>query len=444
MKFAKYIDDNAIPEWKRAYFDYKKGKKLIKRVADQSVTTRRQTSRTFSPSNSSPATPLVSPRARDDTYGSTDSRRDTDESGSLSPGLGSPAMSAPDREPSLASPTKLATTAKPPRRRNNTASTSKSRNPTILDGTDYEMSSADETVSTFFNFVREELDKINKFYTDREAEAGKRLNDLRGQLQEMKDRKHQIGSRQIMTQAERKAIERADYTKPTTWLMSNMRSLFNYADIDFLDTHPIDDDARKETQAQLQLMYRVARRRLKIASQEFYQSLEMLRSYRTLNRTALVKVMKKFDKTAKMRASPAMVQSFDNDYYIGSSDFLERMMHKAEDFYAKYYFHGDRKHAIAALRTKEHTEDYRFTMLRVGLYFGLSIPLAIEGLVRSQYNRQDNQLTVYLLQVWGAFFFLILMSVFFGLNCYVCASDTNWLIVDMGSKQDQLCLHIRV
>lgn len=432
MKFAKYIDDNAIAEWKRAYFDYKKGKKLIKRVVDTlpgSVKRARTWSQTFS----TPITPLKLRRTgtyEGQSYGAVENDQNGDRNRKTSPtasnftdeeishisstAVGGPEISKPS---SAVTPDTIHRKQVPLPHEEICGTLGEGR--LIAESDDSPLVPGKEVEQTFFNFVHEEIGKVDKFYTDRENEAGKRLGQLRVQLEEMKDRRKHMGSRRIVTKAERRANARADYTRPVTWVAANMRSLLEYADIDLLDRHPIDDDPQMESNAQLQLSYRVARRRLKIASQEFYQSLEMLRSYRTLNRTALVKVMKKYDKTLHAKAGPAVLKSYDEETYIGTSDFLEKIMHKAEEFYAKYYYHGDRKHAVAALRIKEHTEDYRFTMLRVGFYFGLSIPLMLEGLVKSQQQDTMNELRIFLLQVWGAFFLLILISLLFGVNCYV-------------------------
>lgn len=426
MKFAKYLEENCIPEWKAAYFDYKKGKKLIKRVQVQK--TSRDGSRSKSAKQDSPSsTPLVDgtqPRAGP-TYGATANsqvernavdgfpevflrsgdRADTD--------LSFPAATVSDNNQS-GSPGRRMGLTKRLSRWNSGPGDAGDR--TIHE--EIELLPSDEAQQTFYVFLEQEIQKIDRFYTEREADAGKRLIELRFQLQEMKDRKRMIANKRKPTVAERRAA-RSDYSSAAIRIAANVRSLFSYADSDLINNHPLDDDPKSETATQMLLTYRVARRRLRIAIQEFYNSLELLQSYRTLNRTALTKVLKKFDKTAGVKAGPVFLRILNSKTYIGNSDFLEKIMHESEDVYAKYYYHGDRKHAVSALRTKQHTEDYRFTMLRIGTYFGLAIVMGLEGLVRSQVDKSSDTLRVYLLQVWAAFFLLILITLLFGVNCYL-------------------------
>lgn len=76
-----------------------------------------------------------------------------------------------------------------------------------------------------------------------------------------------------------------------------------------------------------------------------------------------------------------------NQSYVGSSDALEGIIHETENLFAKYYEKGNRKQAVQKLRTKAHTEDHLWTMWRVGMNFGIAIPLMLQGMVLSQNPR---------------------------------------------------------
>ncbi|CCG83949.1 protein of unknown function [Taphrina deformans PYCC 5710] len=430
MKFAKYLEENCIPEWKAAYFDYKKGKKLIKRAEVQDSNAVHRRGRTNSPSTM----PLVRRIGRQgpSNYGSTNTDRtnnSTDQASNeqrykLQPHHLLDKSDTEDQNVTRPPATFSTHESLAPERPGNLLLENVSGGNTI-DSHDIELVPKNEAQETFYNFVDQQIRKIDDFYVEREAEAGKRLGELRSQLQEMKDRKKLLSSRRLPTVEDRN--RRSDYTRS---LVANVRSLFSYADVDLLNSHPISDDPNIESATQMLLTYRVARRRLRIAIQEFYHSLELLQSYRSMNRTALTKVLKKFDKTVKAKSGPQYLYVFNHKTYIGTSSFLDKIMRDSEDVYAKYYYNGDRKHALAALRTKERTEDYRFTMLRIGICAGLSVALGLEGLVRSQVNFAHGVERAYLLQIWASLFFLIFMSLLFGINCYIWSRNkVNYVFI---------------
>lgn len=432
MKFAKYLEENCISEWKDFYFDYKKGKKLIKRVhvkkRSSQVSGDRAEPRDAHDSAGS-GTPLVGPQKTSKTqhYGAIEGaplNRQNSSSGSshsdgeqepISPAIPQPAVTSS----SISHPPKLNQRTGLVGKLSRWATANLSSEIQVYRPQDVELAPENEAQETFYIYVENEIRKIDKFYEEREADADKRLHDLRYQLREMKERKKLLGSRRGVSQEEAQAEARSDYTRTANRWAANVKSLFSYADSDLLNLHPIADSAKSESATQLVLIYRVARRRLRIAIQEFYHSLELLQAYRTLNRTALTKALKKYDKISGAKAGPAFLRTFNHKTYIGTSDFLDKIMHDSEDVFAKYYYHGDRKHAVTALRTKQHTEDYRFTMMRVGIYFGLALPLALEGIVRSQVAFPDDAQRTYLLQVFAGFFFLLLTCLLFGLNAYL-------------------------
>src|SRR5437667_5708120 len=71
--------------------------------------------------------------------------------------------------------------------------------------------------------------------------------------------------------------------------------------------------------------YRVARRRLKEAVLEFYRGMELLKGYRLLNRTALSKILKKFDKTSGRNISAQYNEKL-KQMHFDQSDVLEHAM----------------------------------------------------------------------------------------------------------------------
>lgn len=278
----------------------------------------------------------------------------------------------------------------------------------------------------FFTFLDSELDKIEAFYKEKEDEATHRLSILRDQLHIMRDRRiddiinrqsAKINTRmskrhdgnqlltdgQVTSSGERspkdckanggtmkdawlnpidaalEAINQGKYGKST----KNITQLATPAAIQPKD-HP---DSRRDFARRPELPtvpYQTAKRKLKVALQEYYRGLELLKSYALLNRTAFRKINKKYDKTLNVRPSMRYMTEKVNQAWFVNSDVIEAHIRATEDLYARYFERGNHKIAVGKLRIKViRAGDYTDNTFRNGVLLTAGFILGIEGIVKA-------------------------------------------------------------
>ncbi|RYP34323.1 hypothetical protein DL767_004317 [Monosporascus sp. MG133] len=170
----------------------------------------------------------------------------------------------------------------------------------------------------FFDFLDSELDKVESFYHQKEEQAGLRLAALREQLHEMKNRrvrelawaKHRKEQRNGSADSNDGKASGHDHSQG---LFNPIKSkLFrpspNSKALSAMPMTPViggtrfdaSRDYTKKAQSD-DVPYRTAKRKLKLALEEFYRGLELLKAYTLLNRTAFRKLNKKYDKAANAR-----------------------------------------------------------------------------------------------------------------------------------------------
>ncbi|KAL1880202.1 hypothetical protein VTK73DRAFT_6030 [Phialemonium thermophilum] len=296
----------------------------------------------------------------------------------------------------------------------------------------------------FFSFLDRELEKVETFYRQKEEQAGKRLEVLRQQLHEMRNRR-------IAEIAENK--KRKEHTPGEDRVSSNGYSgtAEDGKDISRRWVDPLKDKifkpgpnsqalqamprtpvmtglspaARRDYMrrpADTEVSYRTAKRKLKLAMQEFYRGLELLKSYALLNRTAFRKLNKKYDKAVNARPPYRYMNEKVNKAWFVNSDVLDGYITTVEDLYARYFEGGNHKIAAGKLRSliKQPT-DQSATTFRSGILLGLGLVLAVQGLTYGVrilfHNPAIRERSSYLLQIYGGY---ALMLYIFGLFCLDC------------------------
>ncbi|KAH7165894.1 EXS family-domain-containing protein [Dactylonectria macrodidyma] len=292
----------------------------------------------------------------------------------------------------------------------------------------------------FFEFLDSELHKVETFYKMKEEQAGQRLEILRVQLHEMRNRRiHEMAQAHFQ---EERAFQNASghqengNDKMNGWVNPIKSKIFplgpNSKALQRMGTSNTYDGTQGDAGRDYirrpeddEVSYRTAKRKLKLALQEFYRGLELLKSYAMLNRTAFRKLNKKYDKAVNARPPYRYVNERVNKAWFVNSDVLEGHIQVVEDLYARYFERGNHKLAAGKLRqlTKK-PEDQSTSMFYNGLLIGTGAVFAIQGLI---YGAQllfddDDQVRVqtsYLMQIYGGYFLMLYLFSLFCVDCII-------------------------
>ena len=292
----------------------------------------------------------------------------------------------------------------------------------------------------FFEFMDSELDKVETFYRQKEDHAGQRLALLREQLHEMRNRRTQ----EIMEARRRKEQGDSDTNGHENGKEYEHHSLLdplkarlfkpgpNSRALQKMPQTPVFAGASREGRrdytrrpADSDIPYRTAKRKLKVALQEFYRGLELLKSYALLNRTAFRKLNKKYDKAVNARPPYRYMNEKVNKSWFVNSDILDGHIHAVEDLYARYFERGNHKIAAGKLRSLSRKPgDESGSAFVNGLLLGVGAVFTIQGLVYGAELLFDSdpivrQRTSYLMQIYGGYFLMLYLFCLFCLDCKV-------------------------
>ncbi len=296
----------------------------------------------------------------------------------------------------------------------------------------------------FFAFLDRELDKIETYYKEKEDQATERLAALRAQLHEMRNRR----TAEI---AEAKAKREQSHNGSRSRSAEGAEGRTNDGKRDwitplkdkFIKPGPNSKALQKMTRTPVMagqtmdegrdyvrrplgddVPYRSAKRKLKLALQEFYRSLELLKSYALLNRTAFRKLNKKYDKAVHARPPYRYMNEKVNKSWFVNSDIVDGHIRTVEDLYARYFEKGNHKIAAGKLRAlHKRSGDWSGSAFRNGLLVGIGAVFAIQGLVLGSEFLLDDEDTPfteessYLMQLYGGYFLMLLLFSLFTLDC---------------------------
>ncbi len=310
----------------------------------------------------------------------------------------------------------------------------------------------------FLEWLDGQLSKIESFYRTKEKEALERYLLLQDQLYQLRDQKMTIKKQNIISESTDIIIKNALRTKkeiskirgfPMIELRKKQKQKQEPLDMgeDLIDFDPMDSptgsistttsrrrlknknreedpnykqrDYRKKKEHS-HVAYHTARRQLKVAIIEFYRGLDLLKSYRMLNRTGFRKMAKKFDKVTGSHCLDWYTNKVNSSYF-GTSDVLDNLIPKVEDLYSIYFENGNRKVGVDKLRSQGKVDEHFGAMFLGGLFLGMAVPLFLEALVVGGKRVVDHSMPEagILLQLWGGIFLVILFLCIFTINCYV-------------------------
>ncbi|KAI3538873.1 EXS family protein [Colletotrichum abscissum] len=293
----------------------------------------------------------------------------------------------------------------------------------------------------FFDFLDSELEKVEAFYKLKEDQAGERLSLLKDQLHEMRNRRTQ----ELHVQKQQAEIDFLNgghgvsdgpQKGPLGWIDPvkskifrpgpNSKALSKMAQTPVM--RPKGGDAGRDyirRPHEHDVPYRTAKRKLKLALQEFYRGLELLKSYALLNRTAFRKLNKKYDKAVNARPQYRYMNEKVSKSWFVNSDAVDGHIKAVEDLYARYFERGNHKLAAGKLRSlSRRPGDESGSAFRCGILLGTGLVFAIQGAVFGgqllfDKDPEVRSRTSYLLQIYGGYFLMLLLFCMFCLNCAI-------------------------
>ncbi|KAL8281446.1 hypothetical protein RQP46_006130 [Phenoliferia psychrophenolica] len=324
MKFGRYLKDNSVEEWRRAYINYRLIKKAILKAAAE------LDERT------------VLDLSRPSFAGSPDLERGTRR---ISIAVQPP---APPLRPRL-------TSRLPTIRRMDTFMTltgAMDVNPKRLRKDFPATLSLEELIGRlpgpatrrFFEVLKKELERVEGFYAEREKEAGVRFGELKEQWRELENHKKEAQEHNHRTGTPSSLDSRIPGS-PFVRRVAK-RSVAAFAPSPHLPPKTRMRSRFKEREPE---KYASARSKLKLATFEFYRSLGILKSYKVLNCTGFAKSLKKFEKATRIPCASAFSPTLLHSQ-LESSTRLDELIRGTEDAFARVFEHGDRKKARASLR----------------------------------------------------------------------------------------------
>ncbi|KAL7319416.1 Xenotropic and polytropic retrovirus receptor 1 [Mucor circinelloides] len=389
MKFAKYLESQSVPEWRKAYISYKGLKKKLKQVERFRKHKERKAAiqldnvfQELEDSNDSyywPHSNLsinMRPQSIMSRLSSRFSSRHDDDRPS-------------SRQASFPSST------------------------TTLSVLDQVLFHASASERHFFDSLDLELDKISRFYDEKEKESRLKLDALKVQMQFIAEYgRHLVNIGASHQEASLPPPEMIGHHRLYNW--------FKYQDPHTQSYTLSDLSPNFDYIGNQRISYNVARNRLKKAVTEYYRSLEFLRSYKTLNETGFQKILKKFDKIAGWKASDLYTQTIKKHHWASTSD-LDFIIKETENLYINEFADGHRRRGMRKLRAPEKNEEHNSTILRIGIFLGMAIPMLVQAFhlaidpktAKQLPNLQTN------IQIYACFLLPILFCLGFSVNLIV-------------------------
>ncbi|XP_006656103.3 phosphate transporter PHO1-3 [Oryza brachyantha] len=126
---------------------------------------------------------------------------------------------------------------------------------------------------------------------------------------------------------------------------------------------------------------------------ELYKGLGYLKTYRSLNMMAFVKILKKFDKVTAKEAQSIYLKVVESSYF-NVSDKVIRLMDDVDELFVRHFADGDKRKAMKYLKPNQREESHTTTFF-IGLFTGgflaLFIGYCIMAHIAGMYTQQSNK-----------------------------------------------------
>jgi hypothetical protein len=315
----------------------------------------------------------------------------------------------------------------------------------------------DSRKADFFSFLSKEVSRINAFYTAKEEDAVKQLAILREQLHIMRERRlaeteylkkygrlpeapkasnghdrglrfpflqHRAHSSEIERPHSRLSIAQETIDRVRTGRVGETTAAMAQLGTPTGMWQPRPDQ-RDYGLRQQDVSHHTAKRKMKIAIAEYYRSLELIKSYASVNRTAFRKIVKKYDKTARSRQRSQYMDEHVNSAYFVKSEKIDMLIADSESLYSRYFERGNHKIAVAKLRAKiTKAGAYSSSVGTTCFLLGVGTFMCLYGLVDGSVILYDSasprhQAASYLMILYGGYFLMNLLAGLFVLDAAV-------------------------
>ncbi|KAB5594687.1 Xenotropic and polytropic retrovirus receptor 1 [Ceratobasidium theobromae] len=276
----------------------------------------------------------------------------------------------------------------------------------------------------FFQLLDSEIEKasiVDKFYAAREQDAIRKVTALKEQFEALRDHKELLDAQEeglwpsflsfldsiAISGSSRSSGSRASSQDKTggSRVGSRAQTPRPHSQV---QPRPVQDaDA-----------YSRAKKKIKKAVLEFYRGLEFLQNFRILNMTGFRKALKKFDKTTKMAIQDMYMRERVENCSFASAETCDALLKDIERIYAIRFEGGDEKRARARLRAAPRQTTHHFSTFRSGLLVGLAAPalgMSLYHLLRPEYRESVPEWGA-LLQVYAALSIPVIFTLLIGLN----------------------------
>lgn len=281
----------------------------------------------------------------------------------------------------------------------------------------------------FIEWVDLELLKVDTFYKFKERECAKRLILLMDQISRLENLQLEVVNDDVQ------ANECTHHPNKKNFFFCLLKNTFSFEDIskrisfifDFFEMPQApnyfwnkSDSSKADIQTHLIRDVNspiIAKAMLKKAFGELYHKLDLLNSYKIVNRTAFRKLIKKYDKRCRDNMLCDYMEKVDGSYF-NTSEVLSILAEYVENIYTEKFEDGHRKLAIAKLRSFQNVKSHYRSSFVSGILIGISLPLVVLFVSKIQKDA-GLQNDKFVIQLWASWFLFVLAGLFFALNCLV-------------------------
>lgn len=254
----------------------------------------------------------------------------------------------------------------------------------------------EEFDETFFEYASKELTKINSFFNEKLAEAIRKFNDLKNELNTIMPSNHEEAfNKHIMERASSLSVHTPNNnnygTSPTTTNGSAVSPSDHHGSTSRLRLQVTDPSKKalhpshnKVTSKQMKKI-----KDLKLAFSEFYLNCILVQNYQTLNFTGFRKIMKKHDKLLNTSSGNQWREKNVDSARFYTCKEVNSLIEEVENLFTNVLEEGNRSKAMKRLRVPPlNAHQSLWTTYRVGLFSGAFLILISIVMVVSKFENR--------------------------------------------------------